>query len=85
MAPEEGHQFQLSIESGSVNFRAWACFGSVYKERERSEGENGYARGLTTGCSGPDRVPSVRGLELAMSALPKKNTYRRTVTSMRAQ
>jgi len=29
MAPGEGHQLQISNELCSVNFRAWACFGSV--------------------------------------------------------
>jgi hypothetical protein len=75
MAPREGHQLQLLIELGSVNFRARACFGSVYKECERSEGKNGYARGLTADCSGCDRVPSAGALELAVSTLPKRKTY----------
>lgn len=66
---------QLSIESGLANFLAWACFGSVYRECERSEGKSGYARGLTAECRGNDRVPIGRDLELAVSTLPKKETY----------
>jgi len=40
---------------------------------------------LAADCSGRDKVPSALLLELVVSTLPKKKTYWRTVTSMRAQ
>jgi hypothetical protein len=48
---------------------------SIKNVRERSEGEYGYARGLTASCNGFGGAPTVRALELAVSTLPKKKTY----------
>jgi hypothetical protein len=71
MAPGDGHRLQLS----TANFRARGRLGIDYKECERSEGETGYATGLTAGCSGCVKVPSAIDLELAVSTLPKNKTY----------